>query len=66
MLIRRMRDVGVPVEAMRVVLSGPPGCAAEVLDGFAERAARNAQQAYAVVDDIVARWREPGRRRTSL
>jgi DNA polymerase III subunit beta len=54
LLIRRMRDVGVPVETMRVVLSGPPERAAEVLRGFAERAARNAQQTYAVVDEIVA------------
>ena len=53
-LIRRMRDVGVPVEAMRLVLAGPPERAAAVLGGFADRAARNAQQAYAVVDEIVS------------
>jgi DNA-binding transcriptional MerR regulator len=53
-LIRRMRDVGVPVEAMRVVLAGPPERAAQVLGGFAESAARNARQTYAVVDEIVA------------
>jgi DNA-binding transcriptional MerR regulator len=53
-LVRRMRDVGVPVEAMRVVLTGPPERAAAVLGGFAERAARNAEQAYAVVEEIVS------------
>jgi DNA polymerase III subunit beta len=53
-LIRRMRDVGVPVEVMRVVLAGPPERAAQVLGGFAETAARNARQTYAVVDEIVA------------
>ncbi len=52
-LIRRMRDIGVPVEAMRMVLAGPAGNAAAVLGGFAERAARSAQQTYAVVDEIV-------------
>jgi DNA polymerase-3 subunit beta len=53
-LIRRMRDIGVPVEAMREVLAGPPERAAAVLSEFAERAARNARQAYATVDEILA------------
>jgi DNA polymerase-3 subunit beta len=53
-LIRRMRDIGVPVEAMREVLAGPPERAAAILSEFAERAARNARQAYATVDEILA------------
>jgi DNA-binding transcriptional MerR regulator len=53
-LIRRMRDIGVPVEAMREVLAGPPERAAAVLSEFAERAARNARQAYATVHEILA------------
>ncbi len=53
-LIRRMRDIGVPVEAMRLMLAGPPERAAAVLGGFAERAARKARQAYTVVDEIVS------------
>lgn len=53
-LIRRMRDIGVPVEAMREVLAGPPERAAGILGEFAERAARNARQAYTTVDDILA------------
>ncbi|MEQ7129519.1 MerR family transcriptional regulator [Actinopolymorpha sp. B11F2] len=53
-LIRRMRNVGVPVETMRTALAGPPERAAAVLAGFAERAARNAQQTQAVIDEIVS------------
>lgn len=54
LLIRRMRDVGVPVDSMRMVLAGPPERAAEILAGFAERAAHNARQASATVDEIVS------------
>jgi DNA-binding transcriptional MerR regulator len=54
LLIRRMRDVGVPVETMRLVLAGPPERAAEILAGFAERAAHSARQASATVEEIVA------------
>lgn len=54
LLIRRMRDVGVPVDSMRMVLAGPPARAAEILAGFAERAAHNARQASATVDEIVS------------
>ncbi|GAB3422877.1 MerR family transcriptional regulator [Flindersiella endophytica] len=58
-MIRRMRDIGVPVEAMREVLAGTPERAAHILGEFAERAARNARQAYATVDEILAVLQAP-------
>lgn len=58
-MVRRMRDIGVPVEAMREVLEGLPERAAEILGEFAERAARNARQAYETVDEILAVLQAP-------
>ncbi|HET7388642.1 MAG TPA: MerR family transcriptional regulator [Nocardioidaceae bacterium] len=56
-LIRRMREVGVPVESMRAVLEGSADRAAEILAGFAEHAAVRARETSAVVDEVVSALR---------
>lgn len=56
-MIRRMREIGVPVETMRLVLNGPPARAAELLRGFAAQAADSARLAAAAVADVVASLR---------
>lgn len=59
-LIRRMREVGVPVETMRVVLDAPPERAAEVLQELAERAAETAQLTASVVAEVVSTLQQGG------
>lgn len=56
-MIRRMREIGVPVETMRLVLNGPVTQAAELLQGFAAQAADSARRAAAAVADVVASLR---------
>ncbi|UYM05287.1 MerR family transcriptional regulator [Solicola gregarius] len=56
-MIRRMRDVGVPIETMRSVLDGPVDDAAHLLQGFAERANESAQRAQSAVADVIASLR---------
>jgi DNA polymerase III subunit beta len=52
-LIRWMRDVGVPVETMRVVLDAPPDDARAALSAFATRQAEHAARATSVVADVL-------------
>ena len=56
-LVRRMREMGVPVETMRSVLDGPPEDAVELLRGYAERAAQSARQVAEALDDVTAALR---------
>ncbi|MGH3448716.1 MAG: MerR family transcriptional regulator [Nocardioidaceae bacterium] len=53
-MVRRMREVGVPVETMRVVLDGPADEAADILQGFATRASDTARRTAAAVADVVS------------
>lgn len=53
-LIRRMREIGVPVETMRLVLDSPAGQAAEILRGFVDGLSRQVQRAGVAVGEIVA------------
>lgn len=53
-MIRRMREVGVPVETMRLVLDGSSDRAAEILRGFAAQAAELAGRTAIAVADVVA------------
>lgn len=53
-LIRRMREIGVPVETMRLVLDSPAEPAGEILRGFVDGLSRQAQQARAAVEEIAA------------
>jgi DNA-binding transcriptional MerR regulator len=52
-LIRRMREVGLSVDAMRLVLAGGHDEAARILRAHVEGKARSAAQAAAVVDEIL-------------
>jgi DNA-binding transcriptional MerR regulator len=52
-LIRWMRDVGVPVETMRVVLDGTPDDARAALSTFATEQAQHAARATTVVADVL-------------
>jgi DNA-binding transcriptional MerR regulator len=52
-LIRRMREIGVPVETMRLALDGPAERSAEILRGFVDALARQARRADAAVEEIV-------------
>ena len=52
-LIGRMREVGVPVEAMRLVLDGSPDRAVELLRAFATEAATSARRTTDAVEDVV-------------
>lgn len=56
-LIRRMREVGVPVETMRLVLDSPAERAGEILHEFVEGLSRQAQRAGVAVEEIVASLR---------
>ena len=56
-LIGRMREVGVPVETMRLVLDGPPDQAVELLRVFAGNAAASARRTTDAVEDVVASLR---------
>jgi DNA polymerase-3 subunit beta len=56
-MIRRMREVGVPVETMRTVLEGPPDRAVELLHAFAEEAAESARRTASAVSDVVSSLR---------
>lgn len=53
-LIRRMRELGLPVETMRLVLAGPTDDAARILRDHAEGARRTAREAAGLVEEIVA------------
>lgn len=55
--IRRMREIGVPVETMRLVLNSSPERAAEILRGFAAQAAESARRVASAVADVVASLR---------
>ena len=52
-LIRRMRDVGLSVDAMRLVLAGGHDEAARILRAHVEGKTRSAAHAAAVVDEIL-------------
>lgn len=52
-LIRLMRDVGVPVETMRIVLDGTPDDARAALSAFASDQAAHAARATTVVADVL-------------
>lgn len=52
-LIRRMREVGVPVETMRIVLKGPVEDAVGILRDFAARVTSDACRARVVVEELV-------------
>lgn len=56
-LIRRMREVGVPIETMRMVLDGSPERAAEVLHAVAAQATESACRTASAVADVVASLR---------
>lgn len=56
-MIRRMREVGVPVETMRLVLDSDPDKAAEVLRAFASRSAEEARRTADAVTDVVSALR---------
>lgn len=56
-MIRRMREVGVSVETMRLVLDGPPERAAEILNDVADRAGRTARRAADAVADVLSALR---------
>jgi DNA-binding transcriptional MerR regulator len=56
-MIRRMREVGVPVETMRLVLESSPDQAAEVLRAFASRSAEEARRTSDAVADVVGSLR---------
>ena len=53
-LIRRMREVGLSVDAMRLVLAGGHDEATRILRAHAEGAHRSAARATEVVDEILA------------
>ena len=53
-LIRRMREVGLSVDAMRLVLAGGHEEATRILQAHAEGAHRSAARAAEVVDEILA------------
>ncbi len=53
-LIRRMREVGVPVQMMRLVLDSPAERAGEILRGFVDGLSRQVQRASVAVEEIVA------------
>ncbi|HEX6150073.1 MerR family transcriptional regulator [Nocardioides sp.] len=53
-LIRRMREVGLSVDAMRLVLAGGHDEATRILRAHVEGAHRSAARAAAVVDEILA------------
>lgn len=59
-LIGRMREVGVPVETMRLVLDGTPDQAVELLRAFAKMTADSARRTSDVVEDVVASLRGDG------
>ncbi len=52
-LIRRMREVGVPIETMRHVLDGPVDGALSALRDFAERANESAALTQQAIDDVI-------------
>ena len=52
-LIRRMRDVGVPIETMRHVLDGPVDDALTELREFADDATASAALAQRAIDDVM-------------
>lgn len=56
-MIRRMREIGVPVETMRLVLDGPPERAAEILNDVAAHAREAARRAADAVADVVSALR---------
>lgn len=53
-LIRRMRDIGLSVESMRLVLAGSSDEAARILRSYVDDAQRTAHHARAVVDEVLA------------
>jgi DNA-binding transcriptional MerR regulator len=57
-MIRRMREVGVPVDTMRLVLDSPPDRAAEVLRAFAARSAEEARRTADAVADVISSLRQ--------
>jgi DNA-binding transcriptional MerR regulator len=65
-LIRRMREIGVSVQSMRLVLEGPADRAADVLAGVAEAARERARQTSAVVDEVISALRSEERAATSV
>lgn len=56
-LIRRMREIGVSVETMRLVLESAPEHAAELLHGYAARAADSARLTATVTAEVVSSLR---------
>ena len=56
-LVRRMREMGVPVETMRAVLDGSAEDAVRLLRGYADRAAASARQVAEALDDVAATLR---------
>lgn len=52
-LVRRMREIGVSVDTMRMVLDGPADRASDILRGFAERMSREARWTNNVVDELL-------------
>jgi len=56
-LIGRMREVGVPVETMRLVLDGTPDQGVELLRAFAKMRTDSARQTAEVVEDVAASLR---------
>lgn len=56
-LIGRMREVGVPVETMRLVLDGTPDQGVELLRAFANMRTDSARRASDVVEDVAASLR---------
>lgn len=57
-MIRRMREVGVPVDTMRLVLESTPDHAAEVLRAFAARSEQEARRTADAVADVVSSLRK--------
>lgn len=53
-LVRRMREMGVPIETMRLVLDDPPEHAARMLQEYVNRAAESARQAAAAMADVLS------------
>ena len=51
-MIRQMREIGVPVETMRLVLDGPAEQAVEILQGFSARTAETARRTAAAVAQV--------------
>lgn len=58
--IRQPREIGVPVETMRVVLNGPTDHAAEILQSFAARTAETARRTADAVAQVVSTLRAQG------